>query len=111
MADEVRFYLDEHIPNAVAQGLRRRRIDVLTTFEARRGGSPDKDQMRFAARQGWIIVTGDADYLAAAALGESHAGIVFLTEHAHSVGRIVSHLTLIHDQLTAVDMTNRVEFL
>jgi hypothetical protein len=30
----MRFHLDEHIANAIADGLRRRRIDVTTTVDA-----------------------------------------------------------------------------
>jgi hypothetical protein len=34
VADKIRFHLDEHIPNAIAKGLRQRGIDVTTTVEA-----------------------------------------------------------------------------
>ena len=34
MARTMRFHLDEHVPHAIAEGLRRRGIDVTTTVEA-----------------------------------------------------------------------------
>ncbi|MDO9117903.1 MAG: DUF5615 family PIN-like protein [Nitrospira sp.] len=33
MADQVKFYLDEHVPKAVAEGLRRRGVEVITVQE------------------------------------------------------------------------------
>jgi hypothetical protein len=43
MANEVRFHLDEHVPPAIAEGLRRRRIDVTTTADAGLRGADDVD--------------------------------------------------------------------
>jgi hypothetical protein len=34
MKNRIKFYLDEHIPKAIANGLRRRGIDVITVVEA-----------------------------------------------------------------------------
>jgi hypothetical protein len=33
MADEIKFFMDEHVPLAVTRGLRRRGVDVLTAKE------------------------------------------------------------------------------
>ena len=33
MAEKIRFHLDENVSNAVAEGLRRRGIDITTTPE------------------------------------------------------------------------------
>ncbi|MCS3749330.1 precorrin-6B methylase 1 [Salinibacter ruber] len=41
MAEPVRFYLDEHIPSAVAEGLRQRGIGVRTLVEMDRLGARD----------------------------------------------------------------------
>ncbi len=54
----MKFYLDEHIPKAVAEGLRRRGIDVLTVQEARRVGDPDRKLLAFAAMKRRVVVTG-----------------------------------------------------
>ena len=34
MSEPIKFYMDEHIPKAVTEGLRRRGVDVLTAQEA-----------------------------------------------------------------------------
>ena len=41
MARTMRFHLDEHVPHAIAEGLRRRGIDVTTTVEAGLRGTSD----------------------------------------------------------------------
>jgi hypothetical protein len=43
VADEIRFYLDQHQSNALAAGLRAHGIDVLTAHEAGRCGTSDTD--------------------------------------------------------------------
>ena len=43
--NRIRFQLDEHIPHAVAEGRRRRGIDVLTANEAGLLGSPDVEHL------------------------------------------------------------------
>ena len=44
----IKFYTDEHCANAIAEGLRRRGVDVLTTNEAGHLGVSDKEQLSFA---------------------------------------------------------------
>ena len=39
------FYLDEHIHSAVAEGLRRRGVNVLTVQEAGKTGLSDREQL------------------------------------------------------------------
>ena len=41
---KIKFYLDEHVNPAVADGLRRRGVDVLTTQEAGMLGASDEVQ-------------------------------------------------------------------
>ena len=41
MAEPIRYYLDQHYPGPVTQGLRRKSIDVLTAQEAGRCGDWD----------------------------------------------------------------------
>ena len=38
----MKFYLDDHIPKGVVEGLRRRGVDVLTVQEADRSGDSDE---------------------------------------------------------------------
>ncbi len=50
MAGAVKFYTDEHSANAIAEGLRRRGVDALTTVEAGMLGASDEEQLAFAAQ-------------------------------------------------------------
>jgi hypothetical protein len=60
----VKFYLDEHIPKAVAEGLRRRGIDVLTIQDAETGkGDVDENRnlvkrVRFERSRGQVLFLG-----------------------------------------------------
>ena len=47
MKSPTRFYLDEHIPSVVVEGLRRCGIDVLTLVEADKLGADDEGHLNF----------------------------------------------------------------
>ena len=63
MGDQLRFFFDEDVrrSRAVADELRLRGIDALTTAEARRASLrlPDSDQLSFAAANDRVLVTQD----------------------------------------------------
>jgi len=96
VADSVRFYFDQHMWASVAQGLRDKGIDVLTTQDAGRCGLTDPDQLAFAAAEGRVMVTFDTDYLVLHHSGVSHAGIGWCPEQKHSIGDIIQALLLLH---------------
>jgi len=110
VADPIRLYLDEHVPRAVAQGLRRRGVDVLRAQEAGLLSADDTSHLAFARREGRALFTQDADFLRLHDGGVPHAGIVYASQGT-PVGHIVRGLMLIHDVLEPEDMTNHVEFL
>jgi predicted nuclease of predicted toxin-antitoxin system len=107
----MRFYFDQHIPAAVAQGLQQRGIDVLTALDAGRCGLPDIDQLQFATNDSRVIVTFDRDYLALAASGLQHAGIAWCPATKYSVGQLVYALLLVHGVLERDEMRNHIEYL
>jgi hypothetical protein len=111
VADRVQFYLDQHIPGAVATGLRQRGIDVLTAQEAGRCGLPDADQLHFATARQRVLVTFDTDFLALAASGAPHAGIAWCPATKYTVGPLVHALLLLHGVLDRDAMQNQVEYL
>lgn len=110
MAEQLKFYLDEHVPRAVAEGLRRRGIDVLRAQEAGMLEAADEEHLALALREGRVVVTQDADFLRLHAAGRAHAGIVYAPQ-ATPIGAIIRGLMLIHDVLGPEDMVNHVEFL
>jgi hypothetical protein len=111
VADSIRFYFDQHIPAAVAQGLRSRGIDVLTAQDAGRCGLSDADQLQFATGEGRVTVSFDTDYLVLAASNVQHAGIAWCPATKYPVGLLLHALLLVHGVLDPDDMRNHVEYL
>ncbi len=62
MTEKIKFHLDENVTNAIAEGLRRRGIDVTTTPEQSLIGISDEAQLQFALSQNRIIFTQDTDF-------------------------------------------------
>jgi predicted nuclease of predicted toxin-antitoxin system len=108
---EIRFHLDECVPTAIADGLRRRGIDVTTSQEEGLLQSMDESQLGFASRQGRVLITQDADFLRLHRLGAVHQGIVYYDPADVSIGRIIQGLVLIHGVLPAEEMAGHLEFL
>ena len=106
----VRFYLDEHVGNAIAHGLRRRGLDVVTVADVGMISRTDEAHLVFAQNAGRAIVTQDGDFLRLAASGVSHAGIVYAPQGT-SIGTIVRGLLLIHNILSAEELVDRIEFI
>ena len=110
MSEPIKFYMDEHIPKAVTEGLRRRGVDVLTAQEAGMLGASDQDHLALAVKEKRVLLTRDADFLRMHATGERNHGIVFVP-HNVQVGSILRGLMVLFDVLTAEDMIGHVEFL
>ena len=107
---KIRFYTDEHISKAVIQGLRLRGIDVLSISETRLFGATDEHHLGRATSEGRVVLTQDADFLALAAGGKNHQGIVFAPQGT-PIGRLIQGLLLIYEVLEAEEMVNHIEFL
>ncbi|MFN8657348.1 MAG: DUF5615 family PIN-like protein [Candidatus Obscuribacterales bacterium] len=111
MPSQIRFFLDEHIPSAVAAGLARRGVDVLTVQEAKRREFEDAEQLQFAIADNRVIVTFDKDFLLLSDQGLQHTGIVFCEATKYSVGQLIQSLLLLHAVVSAEEMQNHVEYL
>ncbi len=107
----MKFYLDEHIPKGVLEGLRRRGIDVLTAQEAGRSGDSDERQLAFAKKEGRVLVTFDDDFLRLDAAGVPHIGIVFSQTGRRTVGELIEALMLIANVIDPSEMKNHIEFI
>jgi predicted nuclease of predicted toxin-antitoxin system len=106
----IRFHLDENMPHAVAEGLRRRGWDVTTTTDAELVGASDEEQVAFGRGESRVVVTRDADLLRLNAQGVEHAGIVYWTER-RSIGQLISALDMLGLDHTEEEMRSRVVFL
>lgn len=109
--DRLRFHLDENVDPAVADGLRRRGIDVTTSQERGLLEAPDDQQLAFALAERRVLVTHDEDFLAKVKAGARYAGVAYCHPQVRSIGQIIAALLLMRDCLTADEMENHVEFL
>ena len=110
MSEKIRFYTDENVSMAVAKGLRRQDVDVLTTQEANMCGASDAEHLTFAEKHGRVIITQDVDFLRLHVSGVKHAGIAYAQQHT-PIGDIVRGLLLLYQVLDAQSMVGKIEFL
>ena len=110
MPAKTRLYLDEHVPLSIALGLRRRHIDITTTVAAGLGSASDQEQLQYAAGQGRVLFTHDADFLRLHKRGVQHAGIVYCHQGQYPVREIVRRLAALAHRRPGT-LLNRVEFL
>lgn len=95
MPTPLRFHLDEHVSPAVAEGLRRRGVDVTTTQEIGLRGSQDSDHLAFALSQQRVLVTHDRDFPRSHAAGVQHSGIAYCYQQKYSVGDLIRALLVL----------------
>lgn len=110
MAIGISYYLDEHVPNAVARGLRQRGVDVVTVNEEGMQGATDRQHLDRARQAGRVVFTMDDDFLRMHAESREHSGIVYAAQ-GRSTGEIVRGLMLIRQVMTPEEMQGSVEFL
>ena len=108
MSDRFRYHLDEHIPSAIATGLKRRGIDVTTAAEVGLLGAPDERHVEFALQLRRVIVTHDGDFLRIHASGKKHAGIACCKRGTRTTGQMLRALVLIHKTFTSYEMMGKV---
>ncbi len=109
------YYLDHHVPTAIAGGLRQRQIDVLTAQEDGRADWEDDRLLERALELGRVVFTQDRDFLVLAAEWQRQhrefAGMVYGHQLRVTIGGAVHDLALIATLISLEDMRNRVEFL
>ncbi len=111
MPRTIRFRLDEDVDPAIAEGLRRRGVDVTTTPEVGLLGAPDPIQLGHAHAEGRVLFTHDDDHLRLNAQGVEHSGIAYCHRIRRNIGEIIDGLALIWELCEPAEMVNRVEYL
>ena len=96
MEAAIRFYLDENLPIAIGEQLRRRGIDAVTVRDLDLLGESDESHLQRAATMAHVLCTHDADYVEMASSGTDHAGIIFGQQHQHGMGEWVKFIELVH---------------
>ena len=111
MNKPIRYLVDEHVAKAVATGLRKRGIDVVTLVDAGLLGAEDKDLLTFAEEEDRVMVTQDRDFLRLAAEAEGdHPGVAYAPQ-GRSMGELVRLLDLLTQVSDAGEMRGRVEYI
>lgn len=111
MTDRIRFHCDENADSAIADGLRRRGVDVTMPGDVGLIGASDEQHLAFAIAEGRVMVTHDEDFLAMAQRGAAHCGIAYCHMQSRSIGEILGGLLLIRDCLSPDEIRNHIEFL
>jgi hypothetical protein len=107
----LRFHLDEHVPHAVADALRRRGIDVTATSEAGLLGASDQAHLSFATANQRVIYTEDADFLSLVATQPDHTGIVYSAPGTRTIRQFIEFLVLLDACFSPADMWGHIEFI
>ena len=108
---ELRYHLDENVPNAIAIGLRLRGIDVTTSKDAGLLAAADEEHIRYARACQRVIFSCDDDFLSIASQGDEHAGIVYCHQRSRTIGQIVHGLVALSRSKTAEEMVGQIHFL
>jgi predicted nuclease of predicted toxin-antitoxin system len=111
MSNRIKFHLDENVSNAIAEGLKRREIDVTTTVGVGLMGASDEEQIAFALRELRVIFTQDDDFLSLHQAGISHFGITYCRQRTGSIGEIINTLSLIWEWVEPDDIKGKIEFI
>jgi hypothetical protein len=111
----VALYLDVHVPQAVADQLRRRGINALTAPEDGRERTPDDILLLRSLELGRVIVTFDVRFKAMAEEwireGREFAGLAYAHPLRISIGQLVTDLEMIAVATDPADWRCKVEYL
>jgi hypothetical protein len=107
-------YLDEHVQFALAEALRARGVDILTTQEAKNIGLQDVGQLVFAAENRRSLFSYDKRHFARIhyewmSMKRQHAGIILSDQL--TIGLLLRRLMRLYYSLNTEDMINRLEYL
>lgn len=108
----LKLYMDEHVPTAITEGLRRRGVDVLTVQHDGRLGIKDPELLDRATETQRVLFTRDTDFLKESANRRRHgkrfAGIIFAHQLRVSIGECVEDLELLAKACELNEFENQV---
>jgi predicted nuclease of predicted toxin-antitoxin system len=107
--------MDVHVPLAIARGLRRRKVDVLTSHQDGTTQMPDDQLLDRATQLGRALFTRDPDLLVEAARrqrsGQMFSTVIFARQLDVSIGRCVADLEIIAKSATPEEALNQIVYL
>ena len=107
---KLKFYLNESVNIAVANGLIRRDVEAISVKDIGNLGLSDEEQLTYAIKNNFVIVTHDADFLSMA-MNFKHKGIVYIHQQKYGIGDLIRRLKLLWEIAELEDMLNHIEFL
>ncbi len=109
------FYMDQHVPRAITNGLRLRGVDVLTAYEDGASELNDSDLLNRASELKHVLFTQDDDLLGEAAKrlreGVPFYGAIYAHQLRVSIGTCVRDLEIIAKAGEPEDIVNKIQFL
>ena len=111
----LKLYMDVHVPAAIAEGLARRHLDVLTSQDDGTREAEDVALLLRATDLKRLLFSQDQDLLRIASqwqnAGRPFAGLAFSPQQGTSIGRCIEDLELLAQCCTENEVTNQVIFL
>lgn len=107
----LQLHLDECVSGAVAEGLRRRGVDLTTANSARLTSATDEKHLEYATASGRVVFTQDDDFLAIARSYGDHGGIIYAHQNRYSIGELIESLVIAVECIAANEVRGRVEYL
>ena len=111
----VALYMDVHVPQAVAEQLLRRSVDVLTAVEDDAAHSPDDELLVRSTSLGRVLVTFDIRFKAMAEdwqrRSREFSGLIFAHPLRISIGQLVQDLELIAKTTEPFEWRKYIEHL
>jgi len=111
----VAFYMDEHVPRAITEGLRLRGVDVPTAQEDGAAGTPDDELLGRATALGRVLFSQDDDMLRAATACQTchrrFVGVIYIHQLLTSIGPVIDDMELISMADDVATWESRVEYL
>jgi hypothetical protein len=110
----ISLYLDEHIQLGLAEALRARGVDILTTQEAGNIGLGDLAQLLFSTQRKRSLFSYNKRHFAKIhhqwmAMKKPHGGIILSDQLA--IGVVLRRVMKLYSSLNPDDMRNRLEYL
>jgi len=110
----IKVYLDEDVNVLIAELVRLQKFKSLTVSEAGRKGKTDAEQLKYAAQNGYAILTHNRmdfeelarDYFVN---DETHRGIIIAVRRP--IHEIVERLLKVLNDFTADEMTNQIIYI
>lgn len=111
---KIHFFTDEDVYQAIAEQLRLRGFDALSTPEANCLGQSDESQFDWASQQNLVLLSfnvADFSRLHYERLSSDrrHSGLI--VSQQRSIGVVMQRLINLSEKLTHSEMVDRIEFL